>query len=875
MKSWEIRKRFLSYFESKDHKVIPSSSLVPDNDPTLLFVNAGMVQFKGVFLGLETRTYKRAATCQKCVRAGGKHNDLENVGKTFRHHTFFEMLGNFSFGDYFKKEAIAYAWDFIINQLSLDRKRIWITVFKEDQDAYEIWKGMGVPEERILKLGEKDNFWAMGDEGPCGPCSEIHYDMGEEIGCGRPDCGVECDCDRFLEVWNLVFMEYERKRSGELVRLPRPSIDTGMGLERISAVMQEKTSNYDTDLFLPIIRKIEEISNLRYGEDDKNDIAMRVIADHVRSATFIIGDGVLPARDGRGYVLRRIIRRAMRFGRKLGIEEEFLYRLSSTVVDLMGDFYPEIRSNHAMIATVIKSEEEKFKETLSTGTNLYEEIKEELLRKGQSLIPGEVVYRLYDTYGFPLDLTYEMASEDGLQIDLEGFERALGEQKERSREATKTKIQKDLPTLFAQRVEEIKTEFLGYDFYELDGEVLKILKEDRETEFLSEGEEGFLIVDRTPFYPEGGGQVHDVGEVISKEARAEVTSVLRSKSDTIVHKVKVTRGIIRVREKVRLKIDIQKRVATSRNHTATHLLHFALRETLGEHVRQFGSLVESERLRFDFTHFMPLDEDQILKIQEIVNSKIMGCFDVRVEIKSKDEAIREGSIALFEEKYGEYVRVVKIGDFSKELCGGTHVRNTGEIGPFLITAESAISSGVRRIEAVTGFSALRYINRLKTSLRSVSSILSTDPERLTERVLAIVNEIESKEKQIQILRDQVLLAKAEQSVKDSIEINGVRIVSLFVEDLTLEELRRLSDFIRDKAKNSIAILGTEREKKGTMLVAVSKGLESRFSAKEIVARISEKYGGRGGGSQLMAQAGFPVENLKRALADVPSIINGF
>jgi len=869
LRSKEIRERFLKFFEHRGHTICPSSSLIPENDPTLLFVNAGMVQFKGVFLGLESRPYARAVSCQKCVRAGGKHNDLENVGKTLRHHTFFEMLGNFSFGDYFKKEAIAYAWEFVTKELNLEKERIWITVFKEDSEAEKIWQDVGVKKERILRFGEEDNFWAMGDEGPCGPCSEIHYDMGEGRGCGRPNCGVNCDCDRFVEVWNLVFMQYNRSKSGEIKPLPKPSIDTGMGLERISAIMQDKKGNYETDLFLPIIRKIESISGSKYGEIEEKDIAMRVIADHIRGATFIIGDGVLPSRDGRGYVLRRIIRRAMRYGKKLGIEKDFLSTLSAVVSDLMGEVYPEIRQNHPYIAMVIKAEEERFRETLSVGTKLYEEVVEEIKKKGGKEIPGDLAYKLYDTYGFPLDLTMEMANEDGLHVDMEGFNEALMRQKERSKEATRVKIERELACQGSLQTFTQPTAFLGYERLETESRILHIIKNGSYVQEIKEGEEGEIIIDLSPFYAEGGGQISDQGIIEGKRGKGEVLSVQRTRENVFLHRVKIVTGSIGSGEIVRCRVDAEKRKDVSRNHTATHLLHYALRTVLGDYVRQKGSLVERERLRFDFTHFRPMDDSERWKVEELVNRKIMECVNVEIEVKSKDEAIRDGAIALFEEKYGDYVRVVKVGDFSKELCGGTHVRNTGEIGPFIIVDEGALASGVRRIEALTGSYALKYMRKDRETVKEISSLLNVERQRLSERILSLNAELKEKEKQLERLNDLLLSFKVDEAIKEAKEKDGVKIVSMFIEEAEIESLRRLSDMIRSKSKNSIAMLGT---KNGTLLVAVSKGLEDRYNANGIMKRITGKYGGKGGGSPNLAQGGIPKENIRKALSDKEFIL---
>lgn len=868
MRSEEIRNKFLSFFESKGHTICPSSSLVPDNDPTLLFVNAGMVQFKGVFLGTEIRPFSRAATCQKCVRAGGKHNDLEIVGKTLRHHTFFEMLGNFSFGDYFKKEAIAYAWEFVTRELNLEKEKIWITVYKDDEEAEKIWQEMGVPKERILRFGEKDNFWAMGDEGPCGPCSEIHYDTGEDKGCKRPECKVNCECDRFLEVWNLVFIQYNRKKNGELDLLPKPSIDTGMGLERISSIMQGKKGNYETDLFSPIISQIEALSGQKYGKDPEKDICFRVIADHIRAATFIIGDGVLPGREGRGYVLRRIIRRAMRYARRLGVEKDFLYMLSGAVVEKMGDIYPEIRLNYPYIQMVIRNEEERFRETLSLGIRLYEEFVYEIKKKGEKLIPGDLIYRLYDTYGFPVDLTVEMANEDGLDVDMDGFYKALSTQKERSKIWTKMKIEKSLQFEDVRFASYEPTVFVGYSQLEAEGTIIEIKKDGLRRDSLREKEEGEIVLNVTPFYAESGGQVSDWGIIEGKNGRAKVEYVEKTAENIYVHRVSVDYGLISVGEIVKCLVDEKRRKDISKNHTATHLLHYALRSVLGAHVRQMGSLVDREKLRFDFTHFKPPEKAEIEKVEEIVNEKIMECLDVSVEIKPRNEALKDGAIALFEEKYGDTVRVVSVGDISKELCGGTHVRNTGEIGPFIIISEGAIASGVRRIEAVTGSYALKEIKKNREELNIISSLLNVERKNVKEKVSSMIEELKKKEKELERLNNLILSFRVDEAIKDAKEIEGVKIVSVFFEDIDVDSMRKVSDLIRAKEKNSIAIVGTKKDEKGMIVVAVSKGLEDKYNAGSIVKKIAEKYGGKGGGGPNLGQGGLPASKIKKAILDL-------
>jgi alanyl-tRNA synthetase len=870
--SKQIRRGFLDFFAGQNHTIVPSSSLVPEKDPSLLFVNAGMVQFKNVFLGQEKRAYSRGTSSQKCVRAGGKHNDLENVGRTLRHHTFFEMLGNFSFGDYFKKEAIGYAWEYLLKNLNLDLSRMWFTVFREDDEARELWKAVGAPPDRIVGLGEKDNFWSMGDEGPCGPCSEIIYDLGEHVGCQRPTCGLECDCDRFLEIWNLVFMQYERTRDGQMTKLPNPSIDTGMGLERICSVMQGKVSNYDTDLFVPLIRKLEEISGGVYGENGQSDIAFRVIADHVRGATFIINDGVLPSKDGRGYVLRRIMRRAIRFGKKLGIEKEFLGELSRVLVDMMDDVYPDVRNNYAYILKVLQGEEERFLETLTNGMRLYEEVRHGLAATGQKVIPGDVVYRLYDTFGFPVDITEDMAGEDNLVIDAEGFAKALEEQKERSRGDWKAKKEgwsREYTDAIPQGAKNI---FTGYETLESEGTVLSAARDGAAVEALDAGEEGDLFFDVTPFYGEAGGQVCDEGIVESGDSQAVVVAVNRVRDDLWSHHVRVKTGSFRKGQKARLKVDLDRRKSIARNHTATHLLQFGLRMVLGDHVKQSGSLVDQDHLRFDFTHFQALTPEEIIAVEDTANEKILASIDVKTELKTKEEAIREGATALFEEKYGEAVRVVKVSDFSAELCGGTHVRNTGEIGSLAIISEGSLAYGVRRIEAVTGKAAIRYRRKLEGMVKGLAKDLNTELEKVPERVETLLSELDLREKELQRLREGTIRQQVEEAIGHAWEKDGARIVSIYVEGAQADDLRKVTDLIRNKVKGCVVVAGTKDDSKGIVVVSVAKELQDHFSAGKIVKTIAEKFGGKGGGNPAMAQGGVPADKVEDALRSLKEIL---
>lgn len=876
MTSSEIRSKFLNYFADHEHTVVPSSALLPEKDPTLLFVNAGMVQFKNLFLGVEKRPYSRAASCQKCVRAGGKHNDLDNIGKTLRHHTFFEMLGNFSFGDYFKKDAIAYAWEFLTKQLALDAEKMWITVFREDNEAEGLWRSVGVRPERIVRLDEKDNFWSMGDEGPCGPCSEILYDLGENVGCLKPSCAVGCDCDRFLEIWNLVFMEFDRSADGQMKKLPRPSIDTGMGLERVASVIQGKIGSYDTDLFIPIIRRIEDMSACAYGENADKDMAMRVIADHARGATFIINDGILPSKDGRGYVLRRIIRRALRYGKKLGIEKEFLHDLSRTVVDLMDDVYPEIKNNHSYIVRVIRGEEERFIETLGMGMKLYEEFAADLKKAGSKTIPGDLVYKLYDTYGFPLDITTDMAEEDGLLIDSAGFEKALSEQKIRSKTGSRIKGEEWNEGHLSVLKAGMTGSFTGYHTLNDKAVIMAMLVGNETVMEIGEDEEGELFFDTTPFYAESGGQVDDSGRVVAVAdgSTARVDGVIKVKEDLFAHRVVVEKGKLQLGDKVSLVVDGEKRKGVSRNHTATHLLHYALRRVLGDHVKQSGSLVDSDRMRFDFTHFEAMKEKEILAVEDIVNEKIMDCVPVVIDVKSREDAIREGATALFEEKYGDMVRVIMIGDFSRELCGGTHVANTGQIGSLYIVSEGSLASGVRRIEAVTGKGAISYKRRMESTIRAVAKRTNTDFERVQERIEGLLGEASTREKELQQLKKDIMTYRVKAAIEDAVDRGGVKIITLFMQNASPDDLRKMTDIVRDKVNDCIVITGTSgTDEKGLVVAAVSKNLQNRYSAGRIVKRLTEHYGGKGGGGPNIAQGGIPAAAVQESLKDVVQFID--
>ncbi|MCR4442037.1 MAG: alanine--tRNA ligase [Peptococcaceae bacterium] len=870
----EIREKFLAYFESKGHTRVSSSSLVPHNDPTLLFTNAGMNQFKDLFLGLERRPYKRAVTSQKCVRAGGKHNDLETVGRTARHHTFFEMLGNFSFGDYFKKEAIAFAWEFLTATLGLPEDKLYVTIYEDDDEAFQLWRELTpVPAGRIIRMGEKDNFWAMGDTGPCGPCSEILIDRGEKYTCG-PNCGIgSCDCDRYLEIWNLVFMQFNRDAEGKLTPLPRPSIDTGMGLERITSVIQNVDSNYETDLLKPVIKAIEDLCGKQYFKDQRG-FPFRVIADHIRSCTFLVSDGVLPGNEGRGYVLRRILRRAVRFGKVLGIEKPFMYNLVPVVVGLMEGAYPDIKGNSDYVAKVMCSEEERFHETLNDGLRLAQEIIGSIRGKGGDTLPGEEVFRLYDTFGFPLDLSQDIAEEAGLKVDLAGFNRAMEAQRERARAARQESRAWDLALTVKNLAGDLPaTEFTGYETLNVKARVLALIKDGELIKEASDGDEVYLIVDRTPFYAEGGGQVGDRGLAAAAGGSVSINSTQKMPDGKYVHAGIVT-GRIGQGETVTMSVDPQLRAATERNHTATHLLHSALRGVLGEHVHQSGSAVEPQRLRFDFSHFGAVTPEELKKVEELVNEKILAAIDVRAEEMSRDKAREAGAIALFGEKYGEVVRVVEVPGFSRELCGGTHVRNTSQVGLFKITGEGAVGAGLRRIEALTGAGVKKRLDEDEELLDRLSSVLKAPRHELEQRVEALLEEIRQKEKALERLETRVAKGQVEEYLNKAVMVMGVPVLACRVEARDMDSLRNMADMFRDKLNSGIVVLGAIIDEKVSFVAAATGDLLPRgVHAGNIIREVAKKTGGGGGGRPDMAQAGGKdPSKLEEALAGVPQIV---
>lgn len=875
MKGEDIRHAFLKYFEGMGHTIVKSSSLIPKNDPTLLFTNAGMVQFKDVFLGLDRRPYTRATSCQKCVRAGGKHNDLENVGYTARHHTFFEMLGNFSFGDYFKREAIGFGWELLTEVFKLPGDRLWVTIFKDDDEAFEIWRRqIHLPSERIVRMGERDNFWAMGDTGPCGPCSEIIIDQGESFGCGRSTCGVGCDCDRYLELWNLVFMQFERDLSGNLTLLPKPSIDTGMGLERIAAVLQGVKSNYETDLIRGIISRVEEISGKSYGEDPLSDVSMRVIADHARAVTFLISDGVLPSNEGRGYVLRRILRRAVRHTRMLGIKEPCLFSLAYQVKEIMQGAYPEIGERLSFVMEVVKNEEDRFFQTIDRGLELLNlEIEK---HRDEKVLPGDVVFKLYDTYGFPVDLTQDIARDSGLDVDYAGFEEEMEKQRERSRLAWRGSGEEELVPLYREFVSGgLIVNFTGYDRTRDTGRITAIIKDGRLVDSAAAGDRVELITDRTPFYGESGGQVGDIGVIEGESGRAQVVDTKKPILNLIVHHVFVEKGILWVGDKVDMYVDERFRYGARTHHTTTHMLHAVLREVLGGHVRQAGSLVTPERLRFDFTHYSPIDDKTIHRMEDIINTRVRWDDRVITQVDVPySEAIKSGAMAIFEEKYGDRVRVVSIGDYSKELCGGTHLHTTGEIGLFRIVSETASSAGVRRIEAIAGEPAWRFIRKQEEVLSQASDILKVPQSDLISKLKKIVEENERIKKEIESFKVKAMSEKAKTLLNNIKEVNGVRILSEEVSGLSPDELRRMWDDIKEKIGSGLAVLGSRTDGRAYLLVGVTKDLSKRFHAGKIIKELALLIDGGGGGKSDMAQAGGNrPEKLGEALRKIFEIVD--
>lgn len=870
MKTDEIREKFLSFFESKKHKRLPSASLVPHDDPTLLFTNAGMVQFKKVFLGEIELPYTRATTVQKCVRAGGKHNDLERVGKTLRHHTFFEMLGNFSFGDYFKEEAIEFAWELMTKEFNLPQEQLWVSVYKDDEEGFKIWKKViGLNESRILKLGEEENFWSMGDTGPCGPCSEIIIDRGEKTGCGKPDCNPTCDCDRYLELWNLVFMEFNRKEDGGLEPLPRKCIDTGMGLERVASVLQEVNGNYEIDIIKTLIEEVETLSGFAYGKNDKVDMAIRVIIDHSRAGAFLIADGVLPSNEGRGYVIRRMLRRAVRFGRKLNLKEPFLWKVAEKVVEVMKIAYPELEEHRKIIRDAIKSEEERFGETLDRGLKIFYT---ELGKIKSKEFPAEIAFKLYDTYGFPPDIMRDLLEEENKTLNVERFNELLERQRQMGKEGWKEVTAKSYEKLLRK---EIKVKFTGYTKLEDEGEVLFLLKDGTETSFINEGEEGEVVINPTPFYGEAGGQVGDRGDLIWDKGRAKVLDAQKPFMEIIYLKVKVEHGKLKKGITVKEVVDAVRRKKIAIHHTLTHLLQAALRKEIGSHVRQMGSLVAPERLRFDFSHTTPLSDEEIRKIETTVNKWIGENIKVSVEEKEYGEALKEKAIALFEEKYGAKVRVVKIGGISKELCGGTHLSSTGEARVFKIVAQSSVQAGVRRVEAVGGEEALNHIYQTETLLYEIQNMLESGRGELKDRLKGLLNRIEELERENEYLKKRIARMASGENLRET-KIEDITLITGIIDGLSAKELGEIVDRNKENRKKAIILIGTSKHNKGLIICGVTNDLKNEISASEVLKEIGKQFGGGGGGRPDFAQGGITKANdLNAVIQKLPEIVSKF
>jgi len=862
----QIRQRFLDYFATNGHRIVSSSPLVPAQDPTLLFTNAGMVQFKGVFLGEERREYARATTCQKCVRAGGKHNDLENVGRTVRHHTFFEMLGNFSFGDYFKAEAVAFAWEFLTKEMGLPRDRLWATVFTDDDEALGLWqKVAGLKPDRILRLGEADNFWAMGETGPCGPCSEIHYHQGDHLPCvevkaGRRCLGPACECDRWLEVWNLVFMQFNRDAAGTMTPLPKPSIDTGMGLERIAAIMQGKTSNFETDLLWPILEGAAKLARKTYGASEADDISLRVIADHARATTFLIADGVNPSNEWRGYVLRRIMRRAMRHGRILGLYEPFLWKAVEWVVTVMAGAYPELAREQPRIQEVVKTEEERFAETLDTGVAKIREYLEANRGAKERVADGRFLFTLYDTHGFPLDLAQEVFQEAGWsvpQASLDAYEAEMERQRERARASAAFGAEaEESAKLYGELSTQIRPpEFLGYESLATPARILVMVRAGHRLREAAAGDDVEVMLDRTPCYAESGGQIGDTGQLVGRQGRGRILDTYYRGSGLIVHRVHVEQGGLREGEDVAVSVESPRRQGLRLHHTGTHLLHAALRRVLGTHVTQAGSLVAPDHLRFDVTHPSQIRDRELEQVEEMVNEKVRDNLRVDPIQTDLEQALKMGALALFGEKYGQRVRVIKIGDFSTELCGGTHLEQTGQIGLFKVVSEGAVAAGVRRLTAVTGDAALHYVGREESALREAAGLLKIPPLELPQRLQKLLDGQRLLEKQLESMEGRLAKSRAQDLVAAARQIGGVAVVAARVDGLDQDGLRAVVDSVRDRLGSGVICLGSVKDDKVNLVAAVSKDLTPRFNAGKLIQEVARAVGGGGGGRPDLAQAG--------------------
>ena len=861
----EIRNTFLKYFENNDHRIVDSSNLVPNNDPTLMFANSGMVQFKNVFTGLEKRDYQRATTSQKCVRAGGKHNDLENVGYTPRHHTFFEMLGNFSFGDYFKSEAIRFCWDFLTVELGLPKEKLWVSVFEDDDEAADIWVNeIGFPLERISRCGEKDNFWQMGDTGPCGPCSEVFYDHGDHIEGGPPGTPEE-DGDRFIEIWNLVFMQFDRQQDGELVPLKSTGVDTGMGLERLAAVIQHENNNYDIDSFKELTNAVAALVPKVKGVESSN-ASVRVIADHIRSTAFMVVDGITPSNEGRGYVLRRIIRRAIRHGHKLGISEIFFYKLVSVLSNQNKLAYPELTSNQDQVEQTLKKEEERFIQTLDTGMSILESAIEEI---SGTEISGEVAFKLYDTYGFPIDLTADVARERGLSIDMKGFDAAMNVQKERARKAG------DFESKKSTIVIENPTEFVGYELFDNDAKVTAIIKNNQSVSELNQGEEAIVVLDQSSFYGESGGQIGDQGTLSNESSQFNVSDTQKQASNAYEHFGTLDSGCLKVGDNVNALIDIERRKSIMRNHSATHLLHESLRLIVGDQVNQKGSLVESDKLRFDFSNDEAVSKSNLDEVEALVNKQILGNSKVKTEETDIESAKEKGAMALFGEKYGETVRVLTMGDndFSVELCGGTHVERLGDIGRFKIISESGVASGVRRIEAVTGQEAYRLDKVNENSLDMIANLTKSNSANVLEKVKQLISNQKNLEKQISSFKKQLASDQGSDLASSAEDINGIKLLATEVSGVSAKDLRDLADKLKDKLGTAVVVLAVVSGKKVSLISAVTKNLTDKYQAGVILNHVASQIGGKGGGRSDMAQGGgTEPEKLSDALNSVKDLI---
>jgi alanyl-tRNA synthetase len=872
MKSAEIREKFLKFFESKGHTVVASSPVVPGDDPTLLFTNAGMNQFKDVFLGFDKRPYTRAASSQKCIRAGGKHNDLENVGYTARHHTFFEMLGNFSFGDYFKQDAITFAWELLTDVFKLPKEKLWVTVYAEDDEAYDIWnKQVGVPAERIVRIGDNkgaryasDNFWMMGDTGPCGPCTEIFFDHGPEIPGGPPGSPDE-DGDRYIEIWNNVFMQFNRDEAGVMHKLPKPSVDTGMGLERITAVLQHVHSNYEIDTFVNLLAAAKKaVDAAGAGDCDKDSPSLKVIADHIRACTFIVVDGVIPSNAGRGYVLRRIARRAIRHGYKLGARKPFFYTLVAALAAQMGDAYPELRQNEKRVAEVLKQEEEAFFRTIATGM----EILEKALADGAKQIDGDTAFKLHDTFGFPVDLTADVCRERGVTVDEVRFNALLNEQRQRAREAGKFKMAQGL------EYSGIPTTFHGYEHLVREGaKVTAIYIDGTSVQQANSGDDAVIVLDHTPFYAESGGQAGDTGELRNAAARFIVEDTLKIQADVFGHHGRVGEGSVNVGDTINAKVDAEIRARTVRNHSATHLMHKALREVLGSHVQQKGSLVNAERTRFDFAHNGPVTDEQLRKVESIVNAEILANAATQARVMKIDDAQKSGAMMLFGEKYGDEVRVLDIGS-SRELCGGTHVQRTGDIGLFKIVAESGVAAGVRRIEAITGDNAVAYLQSLESTVNQVAGMLKAMPSELTARVGSVLDQIKALEKELSGIKGKLASAQGDELLSQAVDVKGLKVLAAKLEGADAKTLRDTMDKLKDKLKSAAIVLAAVNDGKVSLIAGVTSDATSKVKAGELVNFVALQVGGKGGGRPDMAQAGgTDPSGLSKALEGVVAWVN--